>query len=307
MLKLSRSCAGRVLRSPVILFWEMRSIAGLGLLLVVSACTGNGVGSTTSVDITTTSTRVTATSALPPVVDCPGTGEFQEGGGIADVASEGSDSGTLGGISWEVNDQCETLRFDFETSEGAPATTVPRIRVDHLNSYQVVRVVLGVETTVLTDQLVETRLVDRLYVVRSLSGEMFVDLHLAQPAAVRATAESSPARLSLELRPGIVPFAGRSTVADNIVLTSPVSSTETTSPVQLLGYARTFEANVLTVVTQGGDVVANEITTAADWTETWGEFRQQVDLPTGQVSVFVGEESADDGGLVGLTVDLTVR
>jgi hypothetical protein len=80
------------------------------------------------------------TSTLPPVVECPGEGEFEEGGGIAEIDATGSDSSTIGRISWETSDRCETLHFDFETSEGAPATTVPAIKVDHLESFQVVRI-----------------------------------------------------------------------------------------------------------------------------------------------------------------------
>lgn len=240
------------------------------------------------------------------MVECPGVGDFEEGSGIADIPAEGSDSRTLGRISWETNDQCETFSFTFETSEGAPATTAPEIGVDHLDSFQVIRVNMAVVGTTITDQLVETQLVERLYVVRSLSGEMFVDLHLSRPAAVRAAVSSSPATLSLELRPGLVPFTGTSAVAGNVVLTSPTARGSVDPSVQLLGYARAAAANVLAVATQGGEVVAEATTTPADSAGTWGEYRIQVDLPAGESSVFVGEEDPDDGSLQGVTVDLTV-
>lgn len=275
--------------------------------LLLTACAGSGTGTTGPARQTTTTTSATSTSTLPPVVECPGVGDFEEGGGIADVPGEGSDSRTIGRISWETSDQCETFHIDFETSEGAPATMVPEIRVDHLESFQVVRIALDVDDTVVTDQLVETNLVQRLFVVRSLSDGMFIDLHLAAPAAVRATTSSSPARLSLDLRPGFVPFTGEASVDEHIVITSPVAGAEVDPNVQFLGYSRTFEANVIAIVTQGGEVVSQANTTAADYLETWGEFRLEVDLPPGAVSVFLGEESPEDRSLEGITFDLSVN
>lgn len=284
----------------------MRSTAVVIAAVLISSCAGNGTTPTDPAPTTSTSSA-TPTSTLPPVVECPGVGDFEEGRGIADISGEGSDSRTLGQISWDTSDQCETFHFDFETSEGAPATAVPAITVDHLDSFQIIRISMDIEDTVITDQLVETNLVDRLYVVRSLSGRMFVDLHLAAPAAVRAAISSSPARLSIDLRPGFVEFTGQTVIGDQIVLTSPVTGAEVDSDVQFLGYSRTFEANVIAIVSQGGEVAATSNTTAADYLETWGEYRMRVDMPSGPVSVFLGEESPDDGELDGLTVVLTVR
>lgn len=284
----------------------MRTTAGLLLILVLAACTGNGSGPATDLG-DTTSTSSSPTSTLPPVVECPGVGGFEEGGGIAEFSGEGSDSSNIGRISWETNDQCETFHLDFVTSEGAPATTVPGIRVDHLETFQVLRIRLDVDDSIVTDQLVETTLVDRLYVVRSLTEEMFVDLHLAEPAAARASFSSSPARLSIELRPGFVPFDGAASVGENIVLTSPGSGTATAGQVRLGGYARTTEGEVLAVATQDGEVVAEGSTTTADSPEMWGEYGLPLGLPPGEVSVFLGEETSENGSLTGITVDLTVN
>ena len=283
----------------------MRSSVFVALMLIVSACTGSANEPNFDTVLTTTSTLV-ATSTLPPVVECPGEGDFEEGGGIAEVDSVGGDSSIVGQISWETSDRCETFHFDFETSEGAPATTVPDIRVDHLESFRVVRLRMDVDASFITDQLVETQLVERLYVVRSLDGGMFVDLHLSEPAAVRATTQSSPARLSLDLRPGFVPFVGEPAIDDRIVLVSPPAGTEVGASTSLMGYSRTFEGNVVALATQAGSTVAEMTTTAADYLETWGEFRVRLDLPTGAVSVFLGERSPEDGSLEGLTVDFTV-
>jgi len=275
------------------------------LAVIVAACTPSP-GTSTSPTIGTSTTSPTPSSTLPPVVECPGEGEFQEGGGIADIDGEGSDSSTIGRISWQTSDLCETFTLQFETSQGAPATAVPDIRVDHLESFQVIRVSVDVESAVITDQLVETNLVERLYAVRSLDGGMFVDLHLAEPAAVRVATTASPARLSLDLRPGFVPFAGQSNTGEHVVLVAPTAEATVEAATQLTGYARDVESNVLVVVTQGGEMVTRANATTADSLDTWGEFRVEVGLPPGRVSVFVGEESPEDGSLDGLTVDLTV-
>lgn len=274
------------------------------LLLVLSACAQPGVVETTSA--TTSSTSPTPTSTLPPVVECPGEGEFEEGGGIADLDGSGSDSARLGRVSWEESDRCETFNFDFETSEGAPATTTPDVQVDHLESFQVIRITIDVESSVVIDQLVETGLVERLYVVRALDGGMFVDLHLAAPAAARATALASPARLSVELRPGFVPIEGRPSQSQGVVLVSPTADAEVSTTTQLTGYARTSEGSVLIVVTQAGSLVLETSTTAADSESAWGEFGIELTLPPGEVSAFVGERSLGDGSLNGLTIDLSV-
>ncbi|HUG31838.1 MAG TPA: Gmad2 immunoglobulin-like domain-containing protein [Acidimicrobiia bacterium] len=284
----------------------MRTATFLVLASLLAGCAGNDVSATTSTPRNTTSTSSVLGSTLPPVVECPGVGEFGEGRSIAEIDGTGSDTRSLGRISWETSDQCENFHFVFETSEGAPATSVPDIRIDHLESFQVVRINMDIDSAVITDQLVETNLVERLFVVRSLSGGMFVDLHLAEPAAVRASSSSSPARLEVELRPGFVPFSGESAIEDRVVLTSPTSGSEVGASTQFLGYSRTFEANVLAIATQDGAVVAETTATAADYLETWGEYRLQLGLPSGPVSVFIGETSPEDGSLDGITIDLSV-
>lgn len=281
-------------------------VTGL-LVIVVAACSDDGTVATPAPEPQTTTATPTTTTTLPPVVDCPGEGDFDEGGGIANIDGTGSDSHRLTRISWETTDLCETFEFRFETAEGAPAISVPTIDIDHLASFQVVRISMSVEATVVTDQLVETSLVDRLYVVRSLDGGMFVDLHLSEPAAIRASAHSSPARLLVDLRPGLVSFGGTSVIGDNVVVVAPSPGASTTSETRVAGYARTFEANVLMIVARDDGTVVETSTTAADYLETWGEFSLSAVLPEGEVSVFVGEASAEDGSLVGVTFGLTVR
>ena len=51
--------------------------------------------------------------------------------------------------------------------------------------------------------------------------------------------------------------------------------------VEVSGYARTFESNVLIIATAGDELVAETNVTAADSESTWGEFEATVELPLG--------------------------
>lgn len=244
----------------------------------------------------------------PTVAPCADEFEFGEGGEIADLDHDASDSGAIGAISWTEEQGCETFTIAFQTSEGAPATTPPSTELLHLESFQVLRVRMNsLDATVVTDQLVETTLVDRLFVVRSLEEGMFIDFHLAQPSQARIEAASSPAQLILTLKPGLVPFTGFSTIGERVVVTSPPAGATVDSVFTISGYSRTLEAGVLFVASIGSEVVAERSTIAAAWMDTWGEYRANLELPEGTVSLFVGEANQLDGTLEGVTVRMTVR
>lgn len=244
---------------------------------------------------------------MPLVAGCPDEGEFVEGGVVGEVDYLGSDSTTVGLISWDGDEACETFRFTFTTSEGAPPTTPPSVRVVYLDDLPVIRLFVETDHTVITDQLVETALVDRLYVVRALEGGMFIDLHLASPAQARLRTTSSPAGMTLDLQPGIVGYPNAPFTSAIFVINSPIDGSTVDSPVDVSGYTRSFESNVVVIATEADQVIAEEVTTAADSVETWGEFKMEIDLPAGERSLFVGDVEAEDGGLDGWTFNLTVR
>jgi hypothetical protein len=210
-------------------------------------------------------------------------------------------------VSRQVEGSCERFGFDFDTAENAPATTPPSVTATYLDGERVIRIALGIDRTVITDQLVETRLVDRLFVVRALDGTMFVDLHLNEKTNARVSLSNSPARLTIELHPAAGEIGPAPTVSSRMVLLAPRDGATVDEEIDVAGYARTSEANVLIVATLADEVVLEESTTAADWVETWGEFRSTVTLPPGRVDLFVGEESAADGSLQGVILRLTVQ
>lgn len=278
------------------------------LVTVAAACTETPADTTTRTTSDAATTTASAVTTTPIPDRCSADFEFAEGEQIAELRQDASDSGTIGTISWTEEDDCESFSLEFQTSEGAPATTPPSAVVSHLETFQVVRIRLSdVNATVVTDQLVETTLVDRIYVVRSLEPGMFVDLHLREPAQARLEAESSPARLVLTMKPGLVPITGFSTTAERVVVTTPPSGVVVDPLLTVTGYARTFEARVEFIATSGDDVLFERSTTAADSAETWGEFRAPLSLPQGGMSLLVGETNPQDGSLEGATIRLTVR
>ncbi len=238
---------------------------------------------------------------------CPEDLDFIQSGRVARIDQPASDTNILGLISWQADEGCERFGLDFETTEGAPATTPPSVMVEYLPSLQVLRIHLDVDRTVLTDQLVETAFVDRLYVVRALDGGMFVDLHLASPTQARAEVSNSPARLMVEFQPGDESFEGFAATSDFAVVVVPPEGSEVGGTVDISGYTRTFESNVLIIATSGDQLVAETFTTAADSEVTWGEFEASIELTVGDASIFVGEEDVVDGGLVGVTINVVVR
>ncbi len=274
---------------------------------LIAACGTLPAAPTTTTTASTTTSSTAITSTEPEVVGCPVDAAFVDRGRVTRMDQPTSDTNSLGLISWQVDEGCERFGIDFETTEGAPATTPPTVVVEFLESRQIIRVWTDVDMSVVTDQLVETPLVDRLFVVRALDGGTFVDFHLAAPAQARVEISNSPARLSLELQTGPEQFTTKALVSDRAVVVAPADGAETATRVDVAGYARTFEAKVLVIATAAGEVVAERNVTAADWVETWGEFRTSIQVPIGEASLFVGEESPDDGQLIGVSLSLTVR
>ena len=278
------------------------------LLLAATACGGQSTTTTPpAATSSTTSVPVSTTTTASLGIGCPNETEFVASGQIDRVTQPSSDSRTLGLVSRQVTDACERFGFDFDTAENAPATTPPSVTASFLEGERVIRISLGIDSTVITDQLVETRLVDRMFVVRALDGSIFVDLHLKEKANARISLSNSPARLTIELHPASGEIGPAPSVSSRTVLLTPSDGATVGEEVEITGYARTAEANVLVVAARAEEVLVEESTTAADSVETWGEFATTVTLPVGTIDLFVGEESPDDGSLQGVTLRLTVE
>ena len=95
--------------------------------------------------------------------------------------------------------------------------------------------------------------------------------------------------------------------SDRVVVLQPRAGAAA-YPLTVSGYSRTFEANVVHRLEQGGREVSTGFTTATSWSETWGWYAFTIDRgPTGDVTLHVGEESAEDGTWEGAEVALSMR
>jgi spore germination protein GerM len=88
-----------------------------------------------------------------------------------------------------------------------------------------------------------------------------------------------------------------------VFLDSPAAGQSIATPLELVGVANAFEANVLYEVVAGDDVVADGFTTATCGTGCWGDFTVEVEFPIetqGEGFVTVFETSAEDGRRVNI-------
>jgi hypothetical protein len=277
------------------------AITFLALVISLTSCIDDADPSTTSTGATTTTadeatTTVGPTVTTPPSGDagCPGD-EALEDGELLDASEPSSDAEQISAIGWVGDQACEVFTIEFTTDQGAPATTPPSVEAVFLRQVGILRVSLDVERTSITDQLAETGLVHQVFVPRSENRTLFVDLHLSAPALATVTTSSSPAQIVISLEPGGSDYVGSPAVAVNVVVVTPLEG-PVEVPVVVNGYSRNFEANTIGRIVQGANVLAEGFTTAADWTETWGEFELILEpAGSGAADLFVGEQSAQDG------------
>jgi hypothetical protein len=160
--------------------------------------------------------------------------------------------------------------------------------------------------TAVTDTLLPGRLAGAAYAVRAPDRSLYVDVHLLRASYARALALSNPPRVAIDLVPGgsaLPPVAVRSS---RVVVLTPRAGA-VAYPLAVTGYARTFEATVAVHLRGASGAHADTFTTAADWSETWGEFATTVSHgPRGSVTLFVGEHSPRNGAEEGVTIPLTL-
>jgi hypothetical protein len=282
----------------------MRTPIGTVLVtLLIGACASPGTGSTTTTSSTLPRSEA-STTTQPLIAGCPADEQFFESGLVDESDNTGSDSATIGLISWEAEDACETFEVEFESAEGAPATTPPTVSVRFLDDVGVLRVSTSASDTVITDQIVETPLVERLYVVRAIDGGTFIDFHLAAPAQARIELDNSPASLTLELQPGIIEYSSAPTITNRLVLISPAEDSEVPLSLSVSGYTRELESDLLLIATQGNEVIDEVSATTASSPAVWGAFSGSLELNQGDTALFVGVEDEESGRFDGVSIDL---
>jgi hypothetical protein len=285
----------------------MRRLSAVVVLLALVGCTEAGNGETTTAP-TTTAPSTTTTMGGGPTVACDRPAEFIEGGMVVPVGDIDSDAGMIGPISWaDLGTGCEEFTIVFQSAEGAPATTAPLVTARFVDSLSILRIGVDAPSSAVIDQVVGSGLVDHLYVVHSLTGQSFIDLHLTGPVRVRVSAFGTPARVVVELLPGVIPVTSRPIVGERLVVTRPLEGSSSASPVIVAGYARNFDDGVLVIATAGTETLYEQTFPLTADVTGWIEFRAILSVPSGPILVFVGEDPPGPGLLSGVVIPMTVQ
>ncbi|GIU92410.1 MAG: hypothetical protein KatS3mg011_1316 [Acidimicrobiia bacterium] len=268
----------------------MRSLV-CSLVLVV-ACTSAPQAPTS---VTVTQPQPTTTTSVPSTVPCVGgPPPFQSDGQAGSSPDRASDATILFGVEWETHPECERVVLTLSTEEGAPAVRATSFTSSLLRPSGVLRVVLSdeVRTSNLADQLIGAELVRRVVVVRSLSGPLFVDLHLGQPAFARVQSRDGPGRILIDLRPGGTPYVRSPLTSESLVVVEPAADT-VSYPFSITGYVlgddrEVVEASV-TSLADGSSVRVDGALPTED--DVWRSFSILVpEGPTGRLTVDVDGE-----------------
>lgn len=245
---------------------------------------------------------------------CDDGGAYATEGSLLDRDAAASDATSVSALRFGVHEACERLVIDFANADGADATTLGNANVAFHHDEGIIRVHLPADfpRTTLPDGATDIEpsgdYIHSAYTVVSSDPGYgpFVDVHVDGAVTARAFALDSPARLVVDVRPGGGPVGEAARTSDNVVVISPEPGS-VSYPINIDGYSRTFEANVIARLYQDGEMVAESTTTAAAWAETWGEFNATIDSgPSGELELFVGAESAQDGSEQGVRLDVTV-
>jgi hypothetical protein len=222
-----------------------------------------------------------------------------------------ADAREISSLRWSAHDGCERLVIDLRAEDGRPAEGTGPVEVEVRRELGVVRVSLrGVERVNpdATDGTFGGPLARAAYSVRSPDGRStYVDVHLGEAAEAHVDALAEPARVVIDLRRGGTQIPGPAASDGRIVVLEPRPGAAR-YPLTVTGYARTFEANVVVRIEQGGRKVFEAFTTATAWLDAWGHYSFVIDDgPSGPIQLHVGEYSARDGTWQGATVELEMR
>jgi len=242
-------------------------------------------------------------TARAPAGDCAaatqGIEDGYKGGPMGYVGSgEFTESGAF---TFSRTGECRKLALALIGDGGAPS-----VGIDFRRSFGIVRLKLptSLERVDVADTTFDDSLIPAAYIVHGRDGGYFLDVHVAQPAL--ALSDNTRRMPELEFAPGGGAVPNAAPRARNVVVLEPRKGAAS-YPLVIRGYARTFEANVQAWISVEGAARAETKThtTAADWMTTWGEFEITIPSgPSGDVTLFVGEESAKDGTPIGVTIPL---
>jgi hypothetical protein len=280
-------------------------VATLLLVVGLSACTvAESPPTTTQLPSTTATTTATSTIAPPTIVEpepepepltavgpcADGAAPFTEVGTIGSGGASRSDAAVIDSFGWQVHDDCERFEMSFSTPEGAPAVATPIVGAEFIRHAGVLRVEFAAAITeaAVVEQLVDTELIEGVWVFSSVAGTLVADIHLAAPAFARILTEDSPAALVIDLIPGGDEYPTPVVRQPDMVVLGP-DPAASGYPVTITGYAESavFESLTGTLVAPDGSVVVGT-SAVADNPRGWGGFAMVFpDGPSGDVTITI--------------------
>lgn len=269
-------------------------------LVVLAACVDEADAPSTSAtepQPTSTTTPVETTQApttTAPEGACPPGDVMLADGGLADFDPSSSDSTRIAGITWRTSGVCQTFTISFATEDGAPATTPPALSARLLRGAGVLRIETAATDSVIADQVVETGLVERLFVPVSDDGSRFVDLVLGEPVVARARLETTPARVEIEIQPGGPPI-GRPLMTGDLVVIEPGSAAVATPVLDVAGYSMGEASTYDVTINRAGQPVADTTLETAD-SHIWSAFHLVVQV--GDDAYDMLQVTDDEGSVV---------
>jgi hypothetical protein len=223
--------------------------------------------------------------------------EFAEYGSLGAAGEVGGDARHVLSVTREPRGDTARVVIAFARADSTPATGVGIVHGEIVRDEGFVRVWLPdeVQGALAVQDLAVGPIAGPVYVVRSLDGPWFVDIHLAAPARARLDVAHDPAAAVVDLVRGGEPLPAPAAFGPNAVLLAPRAG-EVFGDLEITGYARTFEASVSVRLHRDGRAIADTFTTAADYVYAWGEFRARLAAPApGPCSLFVGEPVMEGG------------
>lgn len=245
-------------------------------------------------------------AAAPDAVADTSYGAYGTVGTFGDTAGEAR---SLAAIVFAHAGGGQRVVLTFSDHEGLPAHTVGPGRVELLRELGVVRVWLPreVDAGAMTETFWAGDLASDAFLVRSIEGPCFVDVHLRRAAVARVWETAVPAAVVIELRAGGEPVPEPAPRNRHVVLLAPRAG-EASYPLEIGGYARTFEANVGVRLVQNGRAVRDTFATATDYVYMWGEYRVTLGAgPAGALELQAGQGNMETGAWEGVGVPVVVR
>lgn len=236
---------------------------------------------------------------------------YTSDGPVAVAPPPGGDAAGVAGLRWGRHEGCERFVIDLAAGNDAPAATPGMVTADMMRGLGILRVHLREIDRVAsdaTDATFDGPLARAAYVVRPPGDPgTWVDLHLGEPAEAAVLVLDEPARVVVDLRPGGGMLPAPAPIGDRVVVLEPRPG-RASYPLVVIGYARTFEANVVARLERDGEDVVETFTTSTGWVDAWGHYTITIrNGPRGPVRLHVGEYSARDGTWDGVAVDLEMR